>query len=284
MSPWALCAFLAVAPEGAAGAPDLDEFLARARAASTRYDDRAVAVAEGYRLIGRDFPAMGEHWIHVGNVFDGEVDADHPDFLSYAEVDGRPRLLGVAYALALLPGERPPSGPIPPAAWHGHVRSVDEETLAPRHGSAAGGHAGHHGNPNPVAHAPSLFMAHAWLRLPNPAGMFAPDNWAIPYLRLGLAPPPEASEDSGKALSLLVGGAAVVSAGVRRAGALDAADADRIAAALRRASEDVGRMVPAARALDAADAARLAARWAALWREIDAITGENAAVARLGLR
>ncbi|MGH7627661.1 MAG: hypothetical protein ACREOJ_20390 [Gemmatimonadaceae bacterium] len=32
-------------------------------------------------------------------------------------------------------------------------------------------------------------MLHAWLWLPNPAGMFASDNWALPFVRAGVPVP-----------------------------------------------------------------------------------------------
>ena len=46
-------------------------FVDLVRVATDRYHDRARAVADGYRLIGRDFPGMGEHWVNVGLLFDG---------------------------------------------------------------------------------------------------------------------------------------------------------------------------------------------------------------------
>src|SRR5688572_29274636 len=58
-------------------------FVACAREATTRYTDHSLAVLAGYRLIGTDFPAMGEHWINMGQVFDGIVDPRKPEVLNY---------------------------------------------------------------------------------------------------------------------------------------------------------------------------------------------------------
>jgi hypothetical protein len=48
-------------------------------------------------------------------------------------------------------------------------------------------------------------MLHAWVWLPNPEGVFAADNWAIPFLRLGLEAPAQGGASAGKALALLSG-------------------------------------------------------------------------------
>ena len=58
-----------------------EQFVARARRATEKYQERAVAIREGYRRIGRDFPAMGEHWINIGLLFDGNYESIDADFL-----------------------------------------------------------------------------------------------------------------------------------------------------------------------------------------------------------
>ena len=84
-------------------------FVECARAATGKYRDESAAILDGYRRIGRDFPAMGEHWIRIGLVFDGKFDPARPEVLNYVTVAGKPRLIGVAYAVPLLPGREPPS-------------------------------------------------------------------------------------------------------------------------------------------------------------------------------
>jgi hypothetical protein len=173
---------------------EMSAFVARVRAATEKYLDRDAAVADGYRLIGEDFPGMSEHWIHIGLLFDCVYDPERPEFLSYVTIGGRPRLLGVAYGLPLLRGESPPDTTAGPDAWHEHVGSVDDETFLPHHHQS--GHGGH---------GPRLVMLHAWVWLPNPEGVFAADNWAIPFLRLGLEAPAQGGASAGKALALLSG-------------------------------------------------------------------------------
>ena len=83
--------------------------------------------------------------------------------------------------------------PFPWAQWHEHVGSIDEESLLLDHahlgGEADGG-------------GPRLAVMHAWVWLPNPAGTFATDNWALPFARLGLPAPPNASR-AARAVALM---------------------------------------------------------------------------------
>src|SRR6266508_1122781 len=127
-------------------------FIESARVATAKYQDRSVAIAEGYRNIGSDFPAMGEHWIRIGLVFDSKFDPEYPEVLTYAVLSGKPQLLGVAYALPLLPGESAPDWPVGKEKWHDHFRTLEDETVLPHHHAA--GHAGD---------APRLTMLHAWI-------------------------------------------------------------------------------------------------------------------------
>jgi len=274
--------------DGPAAAParDTAEFARRARAATERYHDRDAAAADGYRLIGGDFPGMGEHWIQTDLVFDGAYDPERPEFLAYVAIDGTPRLIGVAYAVPLLEGEQPPEEPAGREAWHAHTGSLDDETLAP-----------HHHHSSHAEHGPRLAMVHAWVWLDNPEGMFAADNWSIPFLRLGLDPPREAAPAAGKALSLLSGSGAYVERVVRTAAAEEPIDDGRLAAAIAaataRAREVVerreGARLPAAAPeartvvegreglhLGPEELERLAAAWARMWAEIEALLSAEA--------
>jgi len=237
-------------------------FIDRARAATDKYHDRSAAIADGYRLIGRDFPAMGEHWIHIGLLFDGKYDPAAPEFLSYVTVGGAPWLLGVAYALPLLPGESPPEVPVGRDVWHAHFRTVEDETLIPVHGGHGAGH----------EDVPRLAMMHAWIWLDNPAGMFAPDNWAVPYVRLGLTPPAGSPDSAARALSLLTGGgdqffAAVVD------GMLPDPDARAAAeTALRQAHEGVEDLLRqhSGPALTTSEVSALSGLWRRFWEVVEA--------------
>ncbi len=242
-------------------------FLDEAKAATARYHDRAHAIADGYRLIGRDFPGMGEHWIHIGSVFDGRIEAARPEMLTYTLVDSTPRLTGVCFVTALLPGEEPPDSPAPRALWHDHVGSLDEETLRPHH------HAAGHG-----AHGPRLTMVHAWIWLENPEGVFAADNWAVPYQRLGLEAPPGAPAAAAKALSL-VGAAGDYYPRVVAHAVGDAPEARRQIDAVFERARRVAANVAERRkgtAPPSEDIATLTQAWRAAWADLAPVLGADA--------
>lgn len=210
---------------------DTAAFLDEARRAAARYVDRADAMAEGYRQIGPDFPAMGEHWVQPGRLVSGRFEPSSPPVLSYIEVDGAPILVGVAYALPLPPDQAPPEFPWP-GAWHDHTDTVDEESLL----VAPGGHGHGHGR------APRLAMLHAWVGSENPDGVFAQHNWALPFRRAEIplnGPPPEAA---ARALSLLGGGADYYTRLVVAA-APDAAEPGMVASAIEPVQAAVERLV-----------------------------------------
>ncbi|MEO8126538.1 MAG: hypothetical protein ABI822_05555 [Bryobacteraceae bacterium] len=233
-----------------AGSTQEAAFVESARAATAIYQDRAVAIADGYRQIGRDFPAMGEHWINISLLFDGKIDAAHPEILSYIAIAGKPQLLGVAYLLPLLPDESPPDLPVRKELWHDHFRTIAEETELPQH--QANGH---------VAHAPRMAMLHAWIWLDNPAGMFAADNWAIPFLRLGMRPDPAVPESAAKAAALVSGGADYFTASVRAAVPMTAKESAKVDVAFARARGEAETRYRSPQDLTAV--------WTALWKEVD---------------
>jgi hypothetical protein len=252
-------------------APDTAEFVRLARAATERYRDREAAAADGYRLIGEDFPGMGEHWIQTDRVFDGVYEPTQPEVLTYVTIAGTPRLLGIAYALPLLEGEQPPDEPAGRDAWHAHTGSLDDETLAPHH---------HHSS-----HAESgarLAMVHAWVWLDNPEGTFAADNWSIPFLRLGLEPPREPAAAAGKALSLLSGGGEYVARVVASSAQGNSPDAAALHSAITAAGREAARVLAERQGdrLPPRGLERLASAWREMWRQIEALLPAEA-VSRL---
>lgn len=170
-------------------------FVAAARAGSERYRDRNAAIAAGFRRLGRDFPSMGEHWAHPGKVIAGRFEVGDPAMLTYASIDGKPVLLGVVYAIPLGPGEHPPVIPGGPSPWHEHNGTVDEESFLPEHG----------GDHVETPTGTRLAILHVWTLLPNPAGPFAAENWALPFARLRLEPPMAFSEAAARTLALASG-------------------------------------------------------------------------------
>ena len=174
----------------------LDSFLARAREAGSRYQDRRTAISDGFRRLGPDFPSMGEHWVHPSRMMDRELNADYPQALSYALIAGVPALTGVIYARPLLPGEAAPDFPPGINAWHDHSGSIDEESVVLRHSMHSGD----------VPSETRLAMLHIWGALANPAGVFESDNWALPFARSSLDVPDRFEIASAKSLSLASGG------------------------------------------------------------------------------
>lgn len=201
-------------------------FVSQAIAGAQAFRDKHAAIAAGYRRLGMDFPSMGEHWVNPVRVATGRFDAARPAMLSYADVGGRPVLLGVIYAIPLGPGEVAPALPASlRARWHEHNGSVDEESAFPEHGAENEGehglmHSEHHsehgtgvgsaaeGAANGAALAPPkvrLALLHVWVGVPNPRGMFAAENWAIAFVRLGIAVPAAFPDGAARALALVSG-------------------------------------------------------------------------------
>ena len=241
-------------------------FLECARLAAEKYQDRSKAILDGYRPIGRDFPAMGEHWIRISLVFDSVVDPARPEVLNYVVVDGTPKLVGLGFAAPLLAGELAPEFPAGRAAWHDHSRTIEDETVLPHTDPA---HAHHGAEPGP-----RLAMLHTWLWAPNPDGVYAADNWALSYVRLGLTVPSGAPPAAAKALSLLTGGVDYFSqlfAAEPRAVPRDIAT---ISSVLQEAKSKVAAIVRDRRGneLPAPALSTLAEIWAEVLRAMDAHT------------
>jgi hypothetical protein len=242
-------------------------FVECARAGTERYRDQRVALLDGYRRIGRDFPAMGEHWIRVGLLFDGRIEASHPEVLVYVTIGGTPHLLGVAYAAPLLDGERPPDGPAGRDAWHDHSRTIEDETVLPRHHTS-----------DSAADGARLAMLHAWIWSVNPEGTFAADNWAIPYLRLGLTLDTTFSVSAAKALSLATdGGREYVERAIAATG-LQPAEAQRVKGVMDRAQAEATSIAQDVRdaAMGEPQSRSLAAIWTGMWAALDEALGAEA--------
>lgn len=204
-----LAAFWGCVALGAAPLPaqsDPGAFVAAVRDATRRYADQSLAIADGYRKVGPDFPSMGEHWISIPRIVRGTVDPLQPPILEYATLGGRPTLVGVAYTQLVRDGLPTAPLPAPADAWHYHAGTVDEESFILGH--ASGGHGAGPGGPR-------IAVLHAWVWMDNPAGLFATDNWALPYARLGLPFPDGGEEPSGATLA-----AALAAGGERYLGRL----------------------------------------------------------------
>jgi hypothetical protein len=252
---------LAAAAQEPQGDSAMSAFLVAARSAASRYQDRSVALTDGYRLIGPDFPSMGQHYVSIALVARGVIEPEHPQILEYVMVGDRPVLAGLAWALPRSPGESLPAFPPVPHAWHFHSGTVDDESFIASHAGLS------HDSPG----VPTLAVMHAWVSLANPDGLFATDNWALPWVRRGLAVPATASAEASRMLSLASGGAAYFGALVRVAAALDSAETRRIDAALARGASGADSIAAAIQSRGGAnqnDVELLTHAWRSMWEEI----------------
>ena len=104
-----------------------------AREGTMRYRSIDSAIADGFKRVGVEFPAMGEHWVNLARVLENKFDPARPSVLTYITDGGRRRLAGVAYTALLAEGELPPNSAAPQAYWHEHNGSVAEESLPLHH-------------------------------------------------------------------------------------------------------------------------------------------------------
>ena len=202
---------------------------------------------------------MGRHWVHPGLLLQGQVDPARPQILSYATIGSQSVLVGVGYAVPA--GADIPAGPAPRVAWHIHDGTIIEEAVQPDHDAHAAGQAD--------ARTGGVAVLHAWVHVANPAGLFASDNWALPFVRLGLEPPAGASEAAARALSLVAGGATFYVEQLAATTALTAHGAVSVESIFTARADTVGRWLAARRPgpLDATELDWLAGVWSAAWTE-----------------
>jgi hypothetical protein len=242
--------------------PSVAEFVGRAREGTARYRDQHVAIEAGFKRIGVDFPAMGEHWVSLARIVDNRFDAATPSVLTYVRVNGVPTLVGVAYTALLEPGAPLPSFSAARPFWHEHNGTVVEESF-PLGGRTSA----------PAPDEAHLAILHAWVWTDNPAGLFTTDNWSLPFVRAGVSAPRASPVELAGALALGTGGADYYLLAARNAGQLSDAEALSAEGLLRAESTrlaDYVARVRATRTLDPADERELVERWRTLW---DAVAG-----------
>jgi len=259
-----LCAMLALAA-GCGGRPhghaDLspNDFVRIARAATARYASRDAAIADGFRRIGTDFPAMGEHWVNLPQVMADSFAPARPSVLTYIMVAGAPRLAGVAYTKLLAPNEQPPDFAPARGHWHEHNGSIVEESFLAGHGTNSA-----HGDLR-------LVILHAWIWIDNPDGLFVTDNWSLPFARLG-AVAPGRMHDVARSATLATSAADYYRQAIDEALAPSPVERSRFegiladyreqASATLRPATDRGRLTPA-------EVERLGSLWPQMWRALE---------------
>jgi hypothetical protein len=254
------CTAVAVALTNATGVSAQSDsavatFLARARTATAKYADRGVAIADGYRAVGPETPAMGQHWVQPSLLVAGRLDPAAPQILEYATVAGRAVLVGVAFAVPLTGRQSPPDGPVSAAQWHAHGGTVAEEIVGSSH-AGMGAETGER-----------VAVLHAWVWTSNPAGVFEAQNWSLPFLRAALTPPPHPSVAAAQALALGTGSLGFYEAELRARVQPDSAEGAALALALRAFADTIARWRasrPSNGSLTVADVDWLAAAWVRL--------------------
>ena len=258
----ALASALGAGASMAAAQPTSDAavFMAMAREATARFQQQSVAVAAGYRPVGPDSPGMGQHYVQPELVFAARLDAARPAILTYIQVQGRPVLAGVAYALPARGSNDLPEWPVGRAAWHFHGGTVDEEAFLPTHA---------HADPQ-ASRDMSMAVLHLWLGVPNPESAWAADNWALPFARVGIATARAPSVPAANALSLVTVGEAFHVRAMRLRIRPDSASERALAPIVARSAGAVRAWLDArgTATVSAAELDWLAGRWAELWHEV----------------
>ncbi|MEO7457328.1 MAG: hypothetical protein ABIY52_13780 [Gemmatimonadaceae bacterium] len=209
----------------------LDSLASASAIATARFADRRAAAAEGYRRLGADFPGMGEHWLHPGALLSGSIDANRPTILIYATIGDAPKLLGVGFVTTTRGDDTVRAVPGWPRAWHEHSGLLtDESGVSPGTNAPSGTH---------------VWVLHAWTGLKNPDGVFTPDNWSLPFLRAGLAPPAASDPDAARAVALVNGGDAYLRGVLTDGRMVTPANAARVDSIIARARGEVSSLVAA---------------------------------------
>lgn len=143
--------------------------LEQAHAATARYADVAVALAEGFiqaspceSLAGQG--AMGHHYLNPARM-DGRLVVSEPEVLLYIPEGNRLRLVGIEYVIPIFEGGRPFFGPGAPGD-PGPVPTL----FGQRFNGPMAGH-------NPAM--PWHHDLHVWMYRENPSGYFAQYNPSV---------------------------------------------------------------------------------------------------------
>lgn len=143
------------------------EQLELARAATVRFADPAVALAEGFvprECDGSATGAQGEHWTRPDRLVDRTIRLEEPEMLLYLPSDQSRKLAALEWAMAAFVDGAPYYGEQPPDP----NRTEPAPVLFGRRfdGPMPGHHPGE----------PWHYDLHVWAWELNPAGLFAPEN------------------------------------------------------------------------------------------------------------
>jgi hypothetical protein len=196
---------------GGQGGPGAERVLVAARRAAGLIPDTAAARAAGYVPIEElgipdRNPFQGQHWYNGAHSDTMPAPAlETPPFVMFAPVNGSLQRIAVAYAtrLRIDAPVHPGLGEDSTAMWHSHVlchftlpsgRPIVDQVPDTSVCRARGG------EPRPR----KTVMIHVWTDIPNPEGIYGHDNPALPFVVLGLTPPPKSGRAS-RELALALG-------------------------------------------------------------------------------
>ncbi len=175
-----------------------DSAVTRAKEAIKPLVDSVALRDAGFFPIGfgvgtRDLtPFQGQHWLSLGRFANNQpVTLTRPTFMMYLPVNDSLIPIGVAYSRRIpVDSAQPTDLAGAPAEWHNHVicRAIPGEGQVITDGvddcKARGG------TPPPN----QISMVHVWI-VPNPDGVYAHDNPALPFIATGLTPPARLTSD-----------------------------------------------------------------------------------------
>jgi len=142
--------------------PAVLQELAKVRQATAKYQDVNAALADGFIstvecTAEEGLGGMGIHFLNIDRIMDPAVNFLEPEILLYVETEGRMKLIGVEYFVALGPPGAPVPDPAPPAPV---LFGVPFDGPMPGHD----------------ADMPPHYDLHVWVWQANPAGTFAMFN------------------------------------------------------------------------------------------------------------
>ncbi len=204
------CTTLAAPPWTGLSESDRDRVAALQTSLAAYATPEAARAAGFFPALG-DIPGMGVHYVHSERTRDG-VQADAPDHLLFASIDGRDQLVGTAFAFRDVPDT---DEPLPfeseLAYWHDHPQFAPE--------------------------GQTLHMLHVWF-IPSSNGPFAGLNFWLPFRSAGIEPPSScwmADDEDAHRIRMVSfalaprswgdGGATVVDSGTDRSELMAALDA-----------------------------------------------------------
>ncbi len=238
---------------------DSARLVAIAREQTRVYQDVDKAVLAGYRPVGPHSPTMGQHWINPAWLFPAVPDPAKPGILSYLTIGNRKMLVGVAYAAPAVDGVMQPNTLAEARHWHVHAGKVLDEGFFLEHENTDAG-SGHQHNVSGIG------VLHLWIWTDNPDGLFAANNWTLPYMATGIDPSSYTSRDAARALATASAGSPFLLEQMRRVGSLSEADVRLLEQELTRTARNVKEIIQKPRdANDRQTSELVAAAWRSMW-------------------